>query len=141
MILAAGLRHPRVPALPLAPGTVVYEIDQPAVIKFKAGPRQSERRTRKRRTAHVAVDLPKRWPTALKNAGDPARPTAFSAEFAELLPHKGRTACSMRLPRSAPLTTGWPPRAHWCSRPGRKGEKKLRSKEIRGRGMAAGTRL
>src|SRR5690242_13552738 len=60
--------------------TVIYEIDQPAVVKFKtttlaggAEPR-AELRT-------VGTDLRQDWPSALRNAGfDPARPTVWLAE-------------------------------------------------------------
>jgi methyltransferase (TIGR00027 family) len=62
-------------------GTVIFEIDQPAVIEFKtvtlskvgASP-QAELRT-------VGVDLRHDWPMALRGAGfDPARPSAWIAE-------------------------------------------------------------
>jgi methyltransferase (TIGR00027 family) len=80
VILAAGL-DARAYRLSWAPGTVVFEIDQPDVIEFKsealsdlgAAP-TTERRT-------VAIDLRDDWPTALREAGlDPAKPTAWIAE-------------------------------------------------------------
>ncbi|MEI7717946.1 MAG: class I SAM-dependent methyltransferase [Mycobacterium sp.] len=80
VILASGLDS-RAYRLPWASDTVVYEIDQPAVIAFKtrvlddlgAQPR-AQRRT-------VGIDLREDWPTALKAAGfDSAAPTAWLAE-------------------------------------------------------------
>jgi methyltransferase (TIGR00027 family) len=80
VILASGL-DARAYRLAWAPGTTVFEIDQPDVIEFKtrtladlgAGP-TAERRA-------VAIDLRDDWPTALKVAGfNPALPTAWSAE-------------------------------------------------------------
>jgi methyltransferase (TIGR00027 family) len=80
VILASGL-DTRAYRLNWPAGTVVYEIDQPAVIEFKtrtlaglgAEP-AAQRRT-------VAIDLRDDWPSALAAAGfDAARPTAWSAE-------------------------------------------------------------
>ncbi len=80
VILAAGLDS-RAYRLTWPPGTVVYEVDQPAVIEFKttamadagAGP------TATRRT--VGIDLREDWPSALRAAGfDPSAPTAWLAE-------------------------------------------------------------
>lgn len=80
VILASGLDS-RAYRLPWPDGTVVYEIDQPAVIEFKT-------RTLDNLGAHpsadrraVAVDLRDDWPKALRNSGfDPNRPTAWTAE-------------------------------------------------------------
>jgi methyltransferase (TIGR00027 family) len=80
VILAAGL-DTRAYRLAWAPGTVVYEIDQPQVIEFKtrvlddlgASP-TSDRRA-------VAIDLRDDWPAALRDSGfDAAQPTAWIAE-------------------------------------------------------------
>jgi methyltransferase (TIGR00027 family) len=80
VILASGLDS-RGYRLAWPEGTVVYEIDQPAVIEFKtaaledlgAGP------TAVRRT--VGIDLRGDWPAALRDAGfDPSEPTAWLAE-------------------------------------------------------------
>lgn len=80
VILASGLDS-RAYRLPWPPQTVVYEVDQPAVIEFKsttlaglgAAP-TAERRT-------VSIDLREDWPTALRAAGfDSAAPTAWCAE-------------------------------------------------------------
>jgi methyltransferase (TIGR00027 family) len=80
VILASGLDS-RAYRLPWPPGTVVYEIDQQAVIGFKtetlsvlgAKPAAEHR--------PVAVDLRDDWPAALRaNGFDASRPTAWSAE-------------------------------------------------------------
>ncbi|MGE2715724.1 class I SAM-dependent methyltransferase [Mycolicibacterium litorale] len=80
VILASGLDS-RAYRLPWPTGTVVYEIDQPAVIEFKtttlAGIGASP--TAELRT--VAIDLREDWPAALRAAGfDPSAPTAWCAE-------------------------------------------------------------
>ncbi len=80
VILASGL-DTRAYRLPWPAGTVVYEIDQPAVIEFKtrtlAG--LGAEPTAQRRT--VAIDLRDDWPAALAAAGlDAGQPTAWSAE-------------------------------------------------------------
>jgi len=80
VILASGL-DTRAYRLPWPDGTVVYEIDQPAVIEFKtrtlAG--LGAEPTAQRRT--VAIDLRDDWPSALAEAGlDAEQPTAWSAE-------------------------------------------------------------
>lgn len=80
VILAAGLDS-RAYRLAWPPGTVVYEIDQPAVIEFKTATlaRLGAEPTATRRT--VAIDLRDDWPTALHTAGfDPSAPTAWLAE-------------------------------------------------------------
>ncbi|OMB94314.1 SAM-dependent methyltransferase [Mycobacterium sp. NS-7484] len=80
VILAAGLDS-RAYRLPWPDGTVVYEIDQPEVTKFKTETMAELGAvpTTDRRT--VAVDLRFDWPTALAEAGfDPSAPTAWIAE-------------------------------------------------------------
>ena len=80
VILASGL-DTRAFRLGWPAGTVVFEIDQPAVIDFKsqtlaglgAAP-TADRRT-------VSIDLRDDWPTALRDNGfDPSLPTAWIAE-------------------------------------------------------------
>jgi methyltransferase (TIGR00027 family) len=80
VILAAGL-DARGYRLPWPDGTVVYEVDQPAVIEFKtttltgmgAAPTATHRT--------VAIDLREDWPKALADSGfDPKQPTSWSAE-------------------------------------------------------------
>jgi len=80
VILASGLDS-RAYRLAWPAGTVVFEIDQPAVIDFKTDvlARLDAHPTAERRT--VGVDLRDDWPAALRaNSFDPARPTAWIAE-------------------------------------------------------------
>ncbi len=80
VILASGL-DTRAYRLPWPAGTIVYEIDQPAVIAFKTQTlaELGAEPTAVRRT--VAIDLRDDWPEALRQAGfDPSAPTAWSAE-------------------------------------------------------------
>lgn len=80
VILAAGL-DARAYRLSWPDGTVVFEIDQPEVIDFKARTMAElgARPTAQLRT--VAVDLRADWPAALIGAGfDARRPTAWIAE-------------------------------------------------------------
>lgn len=80
VILASGL-DARAYRLPWPADTVVYEIDQPAVIEFKTTTLRGigAEPTAERRT--VAIDLREDWPAALRAAGfDPAAPTAWCAE-------------------------------------------------------------
>ncbi|WP_454789331.1 class I SAM-dependent methyltransferase [Mycolicibacterium lutetiense] len=80
VILASGL-DTRAYRLPWPAGTVVYEIDQPAVIEFKtatlaglgANPTATHRA--------IAIDLRDDWSKALVDNGlDPSKPTAWIAE-------------------------------------------------------------
>src|SRR5690349_3842589 len=80
VILASGLDS-RAYRLGWPDGTVVYEVDQPAVIgaKTAAMTRIGATPTAERRT--VSIDLRDDWPAALRAAGfDPDAPTAWSAE-------------------------------------------------------------
>lgn len=80
VILASGLDS-RAYRLPWPADTVVYEIDQPAVIDFKTGVLATlgAQPTAQHRT--VGIDLRENWPTALTAAGfNPAVPTAWLAE-------------------------------------------------------------
>lgn len=80
VILAAGLDS-RPYRLPWPAGTVVYEVDQPAVIEFKSTTlsKLGAEPTAERRT--VSVDLRDDWLTPLRAAGfDESRPSAWSAE-------------------------------------------------------------
>ncbi|UFS99230.1 class I SAM-dependent methyltransferase [Nocardia huaxiensis] len=80
VIVASGL-DARAYRLEWPSGTVIYEIDLPKVLDFKAkalAGREGELRV-ERRT--VAVDLRHDWPEALRDSGfDPAAPTAWLAE-------------------------------------------------------------
>ena len=85
MILAAGL-DARVWRLPWVHGSVVYEIDQPQVLAFKAETLATGGARPFVRYQAVPIDLRADWPTALCEAGfDPSTPTAWSAEG--LLPY------------------------------------------------------
>jgi methyltransferase (TIGR00027 family) len=80
VILASGLDS-RAYRLPWPQGTVVYEIDQPAVIEFKTATlaELGAEPTATRRP--VGIDLRGDWPEALRAAGfDAAAPTAWLAE-------------------------------------------------------------
>ncbi len=80
VILASGLDS-RAYRLGWPSGSVVYEIDQPAVIAFKAATmaRLDAQPTATLRT--VGIDLRGDWPAALRAAGfDPSAPTAWLAE-------------------------------------------------------------
>jgi methyltransferase (TIGR00027 family) len=85
VILAAGL-DARAWRLPWVHGTVVYEIDQPRVLAFKADTLTARGARPAVRYQAVPIDLRSDWPTALREAGfDPSTPTAWSAEG--LLPY------------------------------------------------------
>ena len=80
VILAAGL-DARAYRLAWPPGTVVYEVDEPEVIKFKTDTmaQLGAEPTTERRT--VSIDLREDWPTALRRSGfDDTKPAAWSAE-------------------------------------------------------------
>jgi methyltransferase (TIGR00027 family) len=80
VILAAGL-DARAYRLSWPPGSVVYEVDQPAVIEFKSATMSSlaAAPTAERRT--VSIDLREDWPAALCARGfDAQAPTAWLAE-------------------------------------------------------------
>lgn len=80
VILASGLDS-RSYRLPWPDGTVVYEIDQPQVIEFKAATMSALGATPSAELRTVGVDLRDDWPNALRDSGfDPAQPTAWSAE-------------------------------------------------------------
>ncbi len=80
VILASGL-DARAYRLPWPPETVVYEIDQPKVLEYKAA-RMAEHGALPSAQRHaVAIDLRQDWPTALRAAGfDTGKPTAWLAE-------------------------------------------------------------
>jgi methyltransferase (TIGR00027 family) len=80
VILATGL-DARAYRLPWLDGTVVYEVDQPEVIDFKARTLAELGATPKAARKVVAIDLREDWPKALLDNGfDPKQPTAWSAE-------------------------------------------------------------
>lgn len=78
VLLAAGLDS-RAYRLAWPDGTVVFELDQPQVLDFKAHALADRRPIAERR--EVAVDLRDDWPQALRDSGfDPSRPSAWIAE-------------------------------------------------------------
>lgn len=80
VILASGL-DARAYRLPWPEGTVVYEIDQPMVLEYKAATLAKHGVTPTADRREVAIDLRQDWPAALRAAGfDPERPTAWLAE-------------------------------------------------------------
>lgn len=84
VILAAGL-DARAWRLPWIDRSVVYEIDEPKVLAFKADTLRGNADP-SAKYVQVPIDLRQDWPTALVEAGfDPSEPAAWSAEG--LLPH------------------------------------------------------
>jgi methyltransferase (TIGR00027 family) len=80
VILASGLDS-RAYRLPWPADTVVYEIDQPKVLEYKAARLAEDRVEPSAQRREVAVDLRHDWPKALRQAGfDPDTPTAWLAE-------------------------------------------------------------
>jgi methyltransferase (TIGR00027 family) len=80
VILASGLDS-RAYRLPWPPGSVVFEIDQQAVIDFKTQTLSALGATPAATHRPIAVDLRDDWPAALRaNGFDPAVPTAWIAE-------------------------------------------------------------
>lgn len=85
VVLAAGL-DARAWRLPWVDGTVVYEIDQPRVLTFKADALRRHEVTPAATYRPVPIHLRDDWPRALRDAGfDPTEPTAWAAEG--LLPY------------------------------------------------------
>src|SRR6201996_2948738 len=80
VILAAGLDS-RAYRLDWPDGTVVYEIDLPKVLEYKAETLAGHGATPVADRRPVPVDLRHDWPQALRDAGfDTTRPTAWLAE-------------------------------------------------------------
>jgi methyltransferase (TIGR00027 family) len=80
VILASGL-DTRAYRLPWPAGTVVFEVDQPAVLEFKTRTLADLGAEPAADLRTVAVDLRDDWPAALRaNGFDPAAPTAWIAE-------------------------------------------------------------
>ena len=80
VILAAGLDS-RAYRLNWPAGTVVYEVDQPKVLEYKAARLREHGVEPTAERREVAVDLRQDWPAALVRAGfDASRPTAWLAE-------------------------------------------------------------
>lgn len=80
VILASGL-DARGYRLTWPTGTVVFEIDQPEVLAFKAATLSDLKAVPTADVRAVPVDLRRDWPAALRGAGlDAAKPTAWIAE-------------------------------------------------------------
>jgi methyltransferase (TIGR00027 family) len=80
VLLAAGLDS-RAYRLAWSEGTVVYEIDLPKVLEYKAETLARHGANPKTTRRAVPVDLRHDWPKALRQAGfDAAQPTAWLAE-------------------------------------------------------------
>ena len=80
VILAAGL-DARAYRLTWAPGTTVFEIDQPQVIEFKTATIAGLGAEPTADVRAVPIDLRHDWPSALQQAGfDTRRPAAWAAE-------------------------------------------------------------
>jgi methyltransferase (TIGR00027 family) len=80
VILASGL-DARGYRLPWAPGTTVFEIDQPQVIEFKTATIAALGGRPTADIRAVPIDLRHDWPSALRQAGfDTGRPAAWAAE-------------------------------------------------------------
>lgn len=80
VILASGL-DTRAYRLPWPAGTVVFEVDQPAVLEFKTRTLTGLGAEPTAELHTIAVDLRDDWPAALRADGfDPAIPTAWIAE-------------------------------------------------------------
>ncbi len=80
VILASGLDS-RAYRLDWPAGTVVYEIDQPKVLEYKAATLAAHGAQPSAERHEVPIDLRQDWPAALRAAGfDPSQPTAWLAE-------------------------------------------------------------
>jgi methyltransferase (TIGR00027 family) len=80
VILASGL-DARGYRMTWPPGTVIFEIDQPAVLEFKAATLSTIDAAPSADVRAVPIDLRHDWATALREAGfDPAQPSAWIAE-------------------------------------------------------------
>jgi methyltransferase (TIGR00027 family) len=102
VILAAGL-DARAWRLDWPKGSVVYELDQPKVLHFKASTLKKHGMVAKTTYVGVPVDLRHDWPEALRGAGfDSSRPTAWSAEG--LLPYLTAEAQDVLFERIASLS-------------------------------------
>jgi methyltransferase (TIGR00027 family) len=80
VILASGLDS-RAYRLAWPQGTVIYEIDQPRVLEYKAATLTEHGAVPTAERREVGIDLRQDWPASLRAAGfDPGRPTAWLAE-------------------------------------------------------------
>ncbi|NTY61227.1 SAM-dependent methyltransferase [Mycolicibacterium sphagni] len=80
VLLAAGLDS-RAYRLDWAPGTTIYELDQPQVLDFKREAVAAYGATAKAERREIAVDLRDDWPKVLQDSGfQPDQPSAWIAE-------------------------------------------------------------
>jgi methyltransferase (TIGR00027 family) len=80
VLLAAGLDS-RAYRLDWAPGTTIYELDQPQVLDFKRDAVAAHGATAKAERREIAIDLRDDWPQALRDRGfRPDQPSAWIAE-------------------------------------------------------------
>lgn len=80
VILAAGLDS-RAYRMAWPEGTVIFEVDQPKVLEYKAATLAAHGVRPAAPRHEVPIDLRQDWPAALKSAGfDPAEPSAWLAE-------------------------------------------------------------
>jgi methyltransferase (TIGR00027 family) len=80
VILASGL-DARAYRIDWPSGTVIFEIDQPKVLEYKAATLDAHGVQPSAQRHEVAIDLRQDWPSALREAGfDPTQPTAWLAE-------------------------------------------------------------
>lgn len=80
VLLAAGLDS-RAYRLDWAPGTTIYELDQPQVLDFKRDAVAAYGATAKAERREIAVDLRDDWPKVLQDSGfQPDQPSAWIAE-------------------------------------------------------------
>ncbi|MGE2832956.1 SAM-dependent methyltransferase [Mycobacterium sp. SMC-4] len=80
VMLAAGL-DTRAWRMPWLSDSVIYEVDRPKLLRFKAATLQSAGAAPAARYVPVPADLGGDWPRALREAGfDPREPTAWSVE-------------------------------------------------------------
>ncbi|HEY9303024.1 MAG TPA: SAM-dependent methyltransferase [Mycobacterium sp.] len=102
VILAAGL-DARAWRLPWIQGSVVYEIDQPQVLAFKADVLAKHGTEPATAYRAVPIDLRADWPAALREAGfDPSTPTAWATEG--LLPYLPASGQDLLFERVAELS-------------------------------------
>jgi methyltransferase (TIGR00027 family) len=102
VVLAAGL-DARAWRLPWIDRSVVYEIDQPEVLAFKADTLAKHDAQPATAYRTVPTDLRADWPKALREAGfDPSTPTAWSAEG--LLPYLPSAGQDLLFERVAELS-------------------------------------
>lgn len=102
VILAAGL-DARAWRLPWVQGTMIYEIDQPRVLEFKADTLSGHGARPATGYRAVPIDLRQDWPKALRDAGfDMSAPAVWSAEG--LLPYLPAVGQDLLFERVASLS-------------------------------------